>query len=143
MNHSSRGRHDCARLLRINLAVFRRNAWGALRLLSLALALVIPALTISQAWALVGRMPTWDEWSQVEVWDASYSGAPVVPLLLKNYNGHWNCFPRTLYFLLGCLDRWNLRVEVWLGYLAALATLGLLLRMLRELRPGLLVLAAV
>jgi hypothetical protein len=114
-----------------------RLAW-----LSLLAAALMPIVTFACLWPLVSPMPVWDQWSVVEVWDAHYGGRPVWPLLLKNYNGHWNCLPRMSFYVLGLLTRWDLRAEVFLNYGALLLTQLLLLRMLYEARPRLLILAA-
>jgi hypothetical protein len=110
--------------------------------LSLLAAALMPLVTFACLWPLVSPIPIWDQWSMVEVFDAYYRGKPVLPLLLANYNGHWSCVPRTLFFMLGVLTHWDLRSEVFLNYGAAVLTQLLLLRMLYEARPGLLILAA-
>src|SRR6185503_13969537 len=103
--------------------------------MSLLVAALMPVVTFTCLRPLVSRMPVWDQWSEVEVWDAHYAGRPVLPLLIKNYNGHWNCLPRIFFFLLGLLTRWDMRAEVFLNYGAALLTQLILLRMLYEARP--------
>src|SRR6185295_16775542 len=79
------------------------RAWQAGIALSLALAAAIPALCLAKLWPFLGEMPTWDEWSVVEVWSAHYGGRPVLPLLLAPYNGHYNLLPRFIFYGLGLL----------------------------------------
>src|SRR6185295_3298409 len=119
-----------------------KRAWQAGIALSLALAAAIPALCLAKLWPFLGEMPTWDEWSVVEVWSAHFGGRPVLPLLLAPYNGHYNLLPRFIFYGLGLLTHWNLHAETMLCYLSAAGILLVLLRMLWETRPRLLVLAA-
>lgn len=117
----------------------------ALRLgiaLSLVLACVAPLASFLLFFPFVDNIPKWDQWSLIEVWEAHYQGQPVLPLLLKPYNGHLNVLPRFIFYGLGLLTHWNLRAEVLLSYILALGTAATLLLMLRDSNEKLLLLMA-
>jgi hypothetical protein len=109
---------------------------------SLALAIVVAVAMVVLLFPLTSYMPAWDQWTIVPVFEAHYSGRPVLPLLLAPYNGHYNCLPRFLLYRMGVLTRWDTRLEALVGFSWAACTLGLLLRMLWESSPRLLILAA-
>lgn len=118
----------------------------ALRLgiaLALVLACAAPIAGFSLFFPFVDNIPKWDQWSMIEVWEAHYQGQPVLPLLLKPYNGHLNVLPRCIFFGLGLLTHWNVRAEVLLSYVLALGTAATLLLMLRDSGEELLLLMAV
>ena len=128
-----------------NLAVAMRalvSRIGAAGVLSLALAIVVAITMVVLLFPLTSDMPAWDQWTIVPIFEAHYSGRPVLPLLLAPYNGHYNCLPRFLLYRMGVLSRWDTRLEALMGFGWAACTLGLLLRMLWESSPRLLILAA-
>lgn len=98
--------------------------------LSFAAALLVPIASIVCTFPLVVNMPTWDQWALVPLWAAHHRGEPVLPLLLEPYNGHLNLLPRLFFFVLGLITHWNVRTEMTGLYLAAAATLVLLLWLL-------------
>jgi len=93
-------------------------------------ALVVPLVSFACLFPLVENMPTWDQWHLVELWSAHYEGRPVLPLLLKPYNGHMNLVPRLLFYGMGVLSHWDVRLDIVASYITACGTLALLLRML-------------
>jgi hypothetical protein len=105
-------------------------ALRALALLSVVAALIVPVVGFVLLFPLVRSIPTWDQWSMIEVWSAHFTDRPVLPLLLEPYNGHFNVLPRLFFFGLGLLSHWDIRLEVVASYVAAGGTLALLLRML-------------
>lgn len=116
----------------------------ALRLgivLSLVLACAAPLASFFLFFPFVDNIPKWDQWSLIEVWEAHYQGRPVLPLLLKPYNGHLNVLPRFLFYGLGLVTHWNVRMEVLLSYVLALGTAAALLLMLRDSGKELLLMA--
>ena len=115
---------------------------GGAGALSLALAIVVAVAMVLQLFPLTGHMPRWDQWTIVPIFEAHYSGRPVLPLLLAQYNGHYNCLPRFLMYRMGVLSRWDTRLEVLVGFCWAACALGVFLRMLWESSPRLLILAA-
>jgi len=106
--------------------------------LSVGLALAIPLLSLLLLFPLVENMPKWDQWSEIEVWDAHYTAKPVLPLLLKPYNGHLNVVPRFIFYAMGLATHWNVRVEVLASYALACLTLGLMLSWIPRGRRALL-----
>ncbi|HEX6903580.1 MAG TPA: hypothetical protein VF789_27955 [Thermoanaerobaculia bacterium] len=107
--------------------------------LSLAVALAFPLLSFACLFPLVENMPTWDQWSLIELWSAHYEGRPVLPLLLKPYNGHLNVLPRFIFYGMGVLSDWDVRLDIVASYVAAGGTLAILLLLLaRDGRRGLL-----
>ncbi|MFL6232803.1 MAG: hypothetical protein ACJ76N_06680 [Thermoanaerobaculia bacterium] len=115
-----------------------------LAVLSLAVALAIPLLSFACLFPLVENMPTWDQWSLIELWSAHYEGRPVLPVLLKPYNGHLNLVPRLIFFGMGVLSHWDVRLDIVASYLAACGTLTLLLLLAcRGGRQGLLLAAPI
>ena len=129
-------------LLALNRRALREHGWAVAVAASLLVAAAIPVACFLVLWPLTTAMPTWDQWNLVEAWQAHSQQRPVLPLLLGHYNGHYAWIPRLLFFGVGLLTAWNVKVEVLLSYLAALATLLLVLRMMWETRPRILVLAA-
>lgn len=125
----------------------RHPSSGALRFLaglSLAVAVAIPLVSFACLFPLVDNMPTWDQWHLIELWSAHYEGRPVLPVLLKPYNGHMNVVPRFVFYGLGVLSRWDVRLDIVASYLAACGTLTLLLLLLaRRGARGLLLAAPV
>ena len=115
---------------------------GVAGVLSLALAIVVAVAMVLALFPLTSDMPAWDQWAVVPIFEAHYSGQPVLPLLLAPHNGHYNCLPRFLMYGMGVLSRWDTRLEALLGFGWAACTLGLFLRMLWESSPRLLILAA-
>lgn len=109
---------------------------------SLTIAGLIALVTFGVIFPLVEKIPKWDQWSMVEVFEAHYAGKPALPLLLKPYNGHLNVLPRVFFFGLGLLTHWNVRAEVVASFVVAFGTAILLLLMLRDTDPSMLVLAA-
>src|SRR6185503_17594186 len=107
----------------------RRAGASALALLAAAL---VPLASFAAIFPLVTAMPTWDQWSMGPVWTAHYAGQPVLPLLLAPYNGHSNVLPRMVFYGMGVLSGWDLRLEVVASYLAGGLTLSLLLLMARR-----------
>ena len=118
------------------------HGWRVGILVSILFACIVPVLQFSLLFPLTSEMPTWDQWSEVEVWAAHFQHRPVLPLLLRPYNGHLNILPRMLFFALGLVTHWNVRVEVIASYVVCAGTLGILLLMLRDSGPRMLVLAA-
>lgn len=118
-----------------------RGLWRLGVALSLAGAVVVPLVQFALLFPLVGVLPTWDQWSMAEVWEAHLSGRPVAPLLLKPYNGHLNVIPRVVFFGLGLLTDWNLTYEVLASYALACGSLILLIDLLRRTDERLVVLA--
>jgi len=105
--------------------------------LSLAGAMAVPVLSFVCLFPLVPDLPTWDQWSLIPLWQAHFAGDPVSPLLFEPYNGHLNFLPRLVFYGLGVLSGWDVRLEVVLSYLAACGTLALLLALLaRHGRTG-------
>lgn len=120
------------------------SALRSLALFSLAVALAIPLLSFVCLFPLVENMPTWDQWHLIELWSAHFEGRPVLPLLLKPYNGHLNLLPRLIFFGMGLVSNWDVRVDIIASYLAACGTLTLLLLLLaRRGKDGLLLAAPV
>jgi hypothetical protein len=115
---------------------------GVAGVLSLALAIVVAVAMVVHLFPLTSDMPAWDQWTIVPIFEAHYSGRPVLPLLLAPYNGHYNCLPRFLMYRMGVLSRWDTRLEALVGFSWAACTLGVFLRMLWESSPRLLILAA-
>ena len=107
---------------------------------SLVAALLIPLLSCAALFPLVINMPTWDQWSEIEVFSAHYEGRPVLPLLLKPYNGHLNIVPRVIFYVMGVATHWNIHAEIAASWIIAFGTLTLLLIALA--RQKMLILAA-
>ncbi len=121
----------------------RRSAtWRALVIASVVVAAVTPIAAFRLLFPLTVNMPTWDQWSFVPVWEAYFTGHRVWPLLIVPYHGHLYIIPRVIYFLLGLLTSWNVRVEVVGAYAFAVSALAVLLAMLNEWDRRLLILAA-
>src|SRR5579862_818832 len=99
---------------------------------SLALAAAIPVLQFALLFPLTSEMPTWDQWNVIPVWRAHFAHQPVLPLLFRPYNGHFNVVPRLFFFGMGLLTHWNLKVEVISSYLALAGVLAILVFLLRE-----------
>jgi hypothetical protein len=118
-----------------------RAPWRTIVAVSLCLAAVVPLVQFSVLYPLVGALPTWDQWSMAEVWDAHSARRPVLPLLLKPYQGHLNFMARSASFGLGLLDSWNMRAEIVACYVFATGTLILFVLMLRRTDFRLLTLA--
>ncbi len=118
------------------------RGWNIAGLFSLAVAAAIPLVQFALLFPMTLDIPSWDQWSEVEVWAAHYEHLPVLPLLLKPYNGHYNVVPRMIFYVLGVLTHWNVKVEVLASYAVCAGTLALLIAMLRETEPRLLILAA-
>ena len=108
------------------------TAWRFVGVVSMSLAVVIPAAAFALLFRWTVNMPTWDQWSIVPVWEAYFTGYRVWPLILAPYNGHFNVIPRAIFFLVGRMTSWNLRVEVAGAYLVSATTLFLLVTMLRQ-----------
>ena len=117
-------------------------AWRLCCLLSVAVASAIPVAVFALLFPLATDMPTWDQWSTVPVWEAYFTGRRVWPLILAPYNGHFNVIPRALFFLVGRMTSWNLRVEVIGAYLACAASVFVLVKMLVRWDRRLVLLAA-
>jgi hypothetical protein len=115
--------------------------WLVASRLSLAGALAVPLVVFALLFPLVSDFPKWDQWHLTPLWDAHFTGARVLDLLLEPYNGHVNIVPRFVFYGLGLLTDWNMRAEVVASFLCALVTLAALLLMLRDSDPRLLVLA--
>jgi hypothetical protein len=75
------------------------------------------------------------------IWEAHYQGRPVLPLLVTPYNGHLNVLPRFLFYGLGLITHWNVRIEVLVSFLLVVCTAAVLLLMLRDSGEELLLLA--
>ncbi len=110
--------------------------------LSLIVACTISVGALAVVLPLVDNVPKWDQWSLLEVWEAHFQGRPVLPLLLKPYNGHLNVLPRFLFYGLGLITHWNVRIEVVLSLLLTICTAATLLLMLRDSGEELLLFAA-
>lgn len=117
-------------------------AWRLFCFSSAAIAVAIPAAVFALLFPLAADLPTWDQWSMVPVWEAYFTGRRVWPLILAPYNGHFNVIPRALFFLLGRMTSWNLRVEVVGAYLVCAASVFVLVRMLKRWDRRLVLLAA-
>src|SRR5688572_17411679 len=85
----------------------RVSSIGLAGVLSVALAVVVPAAMMIQLFPLTSDMPAWDQWTIVPIFEAHYSGRAVLPLLLAPYNRHYNCLPRFLMYRMGVLSRWD------------------------------------
>ncbi len=114
----------------------------AIAIVSLTVAAAFPLVQFALLFPMTSEMPTWDQWNDVEVFAAHYEHRPVLPLLLKPYNGHYNVVPRMIFYILGLLTHWNVKVEVVASYVMCGGTLAVLLAMLRETDSRLLILAA-
>ncbi len=104
---------------------FRVAGW-----ISLAVAAGWIATVMAVLFPLVPDFPLWDQWHLIPMWQAWFNGEPVLPQLLAPYNGHLNVLPRAVFFVLGLASRWDLRLEVAVGYGLALLTTVLLVRLL-------------
>ncbi len=118
------------------------RAWSIANVASFCIAAAIPILQFSLIFPLTSDMPIWDQWSQVELWLRHYTHKPVLPFLLRPYNGHFNVFPKLIFYCLGLLTRWNVRAEVVASYVVCVGVLALLIWMAKETSPRLLVVAA-
>lgn len=124
------------------IALPRSRSWRTAVITSLAVSAAIPLVAFALLFPLTVNMPTWDQWDMVPAWQAHFAGRSPWPLILLPQHGHLWLIPRAIFFLLGLLTHWNVRVEVVVAYLFAAATLAVFIRMLREWDPRLLVLAA-
>ena len=116
--------------------------WRLVAFASLCLAAALPILQFSLIFPLTSDMPIWDQWGEVELWLRHYTHKPVLPLLLRPYNGHFNIVPKFIFYGLGLLTHWNVRVEVVASYVVCAGALALLIGMAKETSPRLLVVAA-
>jgi len=71
----------------------------AIAVVSLTIAAAIPLLQFALLFPMTLGIPSWDQWSEIEVWAAHYEHRPVLPLLLKPYNGHYNVLPALIISL--------------------------------------------
>lgn len=110
--------------------------------LSLLCAAAIPLASLALFFPWTDDIPRWDQWPLVEMWEAHFSGQPVLPVLLEPYNNHMNVVPRALCFALGLVTRWSLRAEILACYLLATCLAAVLLLMLRDSGERFLLLAA-
>ncbi len=117
-------------------------AWARASGVSLLVAAAIPLIQFALLFPMTLGIPSWDQWSEIGVFAAHYEHRPVLPLLLKPYNGHFNVLPRMIFFFLGLLTHWNVKVEVLASYAVCAGTVAALIAMLRETDSRLLVLAA-
>ena len=92
------------------------TALRSLAALSLAVAVAIPLVSFACLFPLVENMPTWDQWHLIGLWSAYYEGRPVLPLLLAPYNGHLNLLPRLIFFGMGVLSHWDVRLDIIASY---------------------------
>ncbi|RLE34961.1 MAG: hypothetical protein DRJ61_04160 [Acidobacteria bacterium] len=118
------------------------SPWTYASTVSLTIAAFTPLILFLHFFPLVTNLPIWDQWIMIEVWEAYYQGGDYLSLLLKPYNGHINTIPKFVFFGLGLLTDWNLRIEVVLSYVTALGTLVITLLMLRDTDRRLMILAA-
>ena len=109
--------------------------------LSLIAACAIPIASLVLMFPMINEIPRWDQWSLIPLWEAHCAGRPVLPHLLTPYNGHVNYVTRFVFYGVGVLTGWDLRVEVLLIYLVATATAATLVCMLRDSDGRLLLLA--
>lgn len=100
--------------------------------LSLVASLGVAAAHFASIFPMVQNFPKWDQWSMIPTWHAHFQGDGMLTELLRPYNGHYNVIPRMIFYGLGLVTSWNVRVEVVLSYLAALATLAILIAMLAD-----------
>jgi hypothetical protein len=110
--------------------------------LSLLATLAVPALTLSHLFPLISSLPKWDQWSMVPIWLSYFRGQPVLPFLFRSYNFHLLIIPKILYFTLGRLTAWDVRVEVIGCHILAFGTLACLLYLLYRIDRRLLILSA-
>jgi hypothetical protein len=109
---------------------------------SLIVALLVPTLIFASLFPLVSDLPKWDAWARVPVWNAYFHRQPVMPLLLRPYNGHNLVLPNILFFALGRLSSWNLRLEAALTYVFAFGSMAAYLWLFRKLDRRMLILGA-
>jgi len=119
-----------------------KGIWRFAVALSLGVAALIPIVQFAVIFPLTVNIPTWDQWDFIPVWRAHFSHVPVLPRLAEPYNGHIIFLPRFIFFALGLLTHWNVRVEIIFVYIACVCSLVLLLRMLAGTDPRLLVVSA-
>jgi len=105
-------------------------------------AAILPLAQFRLISPLASVIPVWDQWSEVEALRAHFEHHPVLHALLKPYNGHFNVVPRVILYGLALLTHWNLNAEIAASYIVCVATLVVLLSMLREADPNLMILAA-
>jgi len=118
------------------------QAWRAVILLSTLAAYSIPITLFYQLFPLVSRMPAWDQWHLIPIWETYFAGGSISRMMFQPYAGHLNILPRFVFIGLGLVSHWNIRWEIIASYVVATATLTILLQSLRQTDRRLLVLAA-
>lgn len=108
------------------ISIMRRG----LAAVSVIVALFIPLLSFVHMFPLVENMPTWDQWSLIDLWNAHYEGHSVLPFMLRPYNGHLDLLPRIGFYAMGLMSHWDVRLDIVASYLATCGTLALLLFLL-------------
>lgn len=107
-----------------------RNTW-----ISFLLTLVIFIVLVREIAVTVIDVPFWDEWNWVHLFEDTYDGSLRLSDLWEPYGVHRNVFPRLSMLGLGYLTHWDIRIEVIVNGLMAIATFWIVLTMLRRLFP--------
>lgn len=106
------------------------------------LFLVAWILPIIAIFGLIARyavdVPYWDEWADSYFMTAAHArGYPLFSELFAQHNESRNFFPRIVFFYLGELTHWNLRVQMFFNAgVMVIAALGLLILIRRRLAPA-------